>query len=74
MKEYIVGKLSELVFHLDEVYHSVARRYSHVTLLACISAMGDALTPKVIMAVAFPGYTTNISQALDLVFLGAMKC
>jgi hypothetical protein len=121
-----VGRLSQLVFHL--------------TLLACISALGDALTPRVItgvpirdsicytelgqneyrllwqrsppdldeklffkyiadavvlmdpapahrsdrvlrglgendiLTVACPGYTTNMSQALNLVFLGAMKC
>jgi hypothetical protein len=142
----------------DEVYHSVSRRYRHVTLLACVSAAGDALTPMVIsgppirdslwtkglrqdedamvrqrnpayvseelffeymttvfipyvanirqrpefenepavllmdsalphvservlrllgenkiMAIVFPAHTTNIFQALDLVFFGALK-
>jgi hypothetical protein len=32
----------------DEVYHSVSRKYRHVTLMACVSAAGDALTPMVI--------------------------
>jgi hypothetical protein len=32
----------------DQVFHSVARRYRHVTLLACVSAAGDALTPMII--------------------------
>jgi hypothetical protein len=74
MREHIVGKLSELVFNVDEVgssesgdwkprkviaskvvapddiYHSVARRYRHVTLFACASAAGDALTPMIITA------------------------
>jgi hypothetical protein len=142
----------------EDVYHSVARIYGHVTLLACVSATGDALTPMVmsgatirdsiwrtglrrdedlllrhrspayidenlfheyisevlipyvanlrekpefaneiaillmdsapahrservlrllgenrILAVVFPAHTTNILQALDLVFFGAMK-
>jgi hypothetical protein len=32
----------------EDVYHSAALRYSHVTLLACVSAAGDAFTPMVI--------------------------
>jgi hypothetical protein len=28
----------------DDIYRSVARRYRHMTLLACISAAGDAPT------------------------------
>jgi hypothetical protein len=32
----------------DEVYHLVSRRYRHLTLLACVSAGGDALTPMVL--------------------------
>jgi hypothetical protein len=32
----------------EDVYHSVGRRYGHVTLVTCISAAGDALTPKLI--------------------------
>jgi hypothetical protein len=32
----------------DDVYHSVARRYRHATLLACVSVGGDALTPMLI--------------------------
>jgi hypothetical protein len=36
------------VIPADEMYHSVSRRYRHVTLLACVSAVGDALTPIVI--------------------------
>lgn len=32
----------------EDVYHSVTRRYKHLTLLACVSAAGDALTPMVI--------------------------
>jgi hypothetical protein len=29
----------------DDVYHPVRPRYRHMTLLACVSAAGDALTP-----------------------------
>jgi hypothetical protein len=32
----------------DDVYHPVSRRYRHLTLLACVSAGGDALTPMVL--------------------------
>jgi hypothetical protein len=32
----------------DQVFHSISRRYHHVTLLACVSAAGHALTPMVI--------------------------
>jgi hypothetical protein len=32
----------------DDLYHSVQWRYRHVTLLACVSAAGDVLTPMVI--------------------------
>jgi hypothetical protein len=38
----------------DDVYHSVSRRYRPVTLLACISAVGDALTPTIISASPIP--------------------
>jgi hypothetical protein len=30
------------------VFHPVSRKYRHVTLLACVSAAGDALTPMII--------------------------
>jgi hypothetical protein len=33
----------------DQVFHSASRRYRHVTLLACVSAAGDALAPMVIL-------------------------
>jgi hypothetical protein len=33
-----------------DVYHPVSRRHRHMTLLACVSAAGDALTPLVITA------------------------
>jgi hypothetical protein len=29
----------------EDVHHAVSRRHCHVTLLACVSAAGDALTP-----------------------------
>jgi hypothetical protein len=32
----------------QDVYHSVARRYGHLTLHACVSVAGDAFTPMVI--------------------------
>jgi hypothetical protein len=32
----------------DDVYHQVSRKYRHLTLLACVSAGGDALTPMVL--------------------------
>jgi hypothetical protein len=32
----------------DNVYHSVSRRYRHLTLPACVSAGGDTLTPMVL--------------------------
>jgi hypothetical protein len=32
----------------DDVYHPVSRRYQHLTLLASVSAGGDALTPMVL--------------------------
>ena len=32
----------------EDVYHAVSRRHRHVTLLACVSAAGDALTPMLI--------------------------
>jgi hypothetical protein len=31
-----------------EVFHAVSRRYRHVTLLACVSAVGDSLIPIII--------------------------
>jgi hypothetical protein len=34
----------------EEVDHPVSRRHRHMTLLACVSASGDALTPLVITA------------------------
>jgi hypothetical protein len=37
----------------DQVFHSVSRRCHHVTLLACVSAAGDALTPMVISGPPF---------------------
>jgi hypothetical protein len=72
MKVHEAGKLSELVFNLDElgsadwddrkvktlmvpaevrkedVYLAVSRRHRRVTLLACVSATGDALTPMLV--------------------------
>jgi hypothetical protein len=36
----------------DDVYHSVQRRYRHVTLLACVSAAGDTVTLMVISGAA----------------------
>jgi hypothetical protein len=38
----------------DDVYHSVSRRYRHVTLLACIAAAGDTLTPMIISVSPIP--------------------
>jgi hypothetical protein len=32
----------------DDVYHTISRRQRHITLLACVSAAGDALTPMLI--------------------------
>jgi hypothetical protein len=32
----------------EDVYHAVSRRHAHVTLLACVSTAGDALTPMLI--------------------------
>jgi hypothetical protein len=32
----------------DDIFHPVSRRYSHATILACVSAAGDALTPMII--------------------------
>jgi hypothetical protein len=32
----------------DDIFHPVSRRYSHATLLACVSAASDALTPMII--------------------------
>jgi hypothetical protein len=32
----------------EDVYHSVSRRHRHVTLLTCLSAAGDSLTPMII--------------------------
>jgi hypothetical protein len=32
----------------EDVFHSVSRRHRHTTLLACISAAGDAMTPMLI--------------------------
>jgi hypothetical protein len=43
----------------EDVYHPVSRRYRHMTLLAGLSASGDALTPLVIAA-------SPISDALGL--------
>jgi hypothetical protein len=78
MKSVVEGKLSELVFNLDEVgfsdwedrkprtvivppsvspddvYHPVSRKYRHSTLLACVSAAGDALTPMIIVGSIIP--------------------
>jgi hypothetical protein len=34
----------------DNVYHPVSRRYQHLTLIACITTRGDALTPMVLMS------------------------
>jgi hypothetical protein len=32
----------------EDVHHAVSRRHRHVTLLACVSAAGDALTPLIV--------------------------
>jgi hypothetical protein len=32
----------------DDMYHSVSRRYRHVTLLACVSVAEDVLMPMII--------------------------
>jgi hypothetical protein len=34
----------------EDVYHPVSRRHRHMTLLSCVSAWDDALTPLVITA------------------------
>jgi hypothetical protein len=34
--------------HKEDVYHAVSRRHRHITLLAYVSAAGDALTPMLI--------------------------
>jgi hypothetical protein len=31
--------------HKEDVYHVVSRRHRHITILACVSAASDALTP-----------------------------
>jgi hypothetical protein len=38
----------------DDVDTPVSRRYRHITLLVCVSAAGDALTPMIIMGSATP--------------------
>jgi hypothetical protein len=38
----------------DDVYHPVSRRYRHVTLLVCVSAAGDGLTPWINSASPVP--------------------
>ena len=72
MHKHVDGRLSELVFNLDEVgtsswedrkpkkvfvdanirstnvYNSVTRKATHMTLLTCISAAGDSPTPMLI--------------------------
>jgi hypothetical protein len=40
--------LAPVAVSAGEMFHSVSRRYRHVTLLACVSAAGDALTPMII--------------------------
>jgi hypothetical protein len=52
----------------DDVYHSVARRYGHVTLLACVSAAGDALTPMVSSGAEIPDsiWRTRLRQNEDV--------
>lgn len=32
----------------NNVYHSISRKMQHVTMLVCVSAAGDALTPMII--------------------------
>jgi hypothetical protein len=32
----------------DEIYHSISRKYRHVTLLACVSVAEDVLMPMII--------------------------
>ena len=72
MHKPVDGRLSELVFNLDEVgtsswedrkpkeafvdsnirstnvYHSVTRKETQMTLLVCVSAAGESLTPMLI--------------------------
>jgi hypothetical protein len=52
----------------DQVFHSVSRRCRHVTLLACISAAGDALTPMVISGPPFHDslWATGLHQDEDV--------
>jgi tRNA(Ser,Leu) C12 N-acetylase TAN1 len=39
----------------EDVYHPVSRRHRYVTLLACVSASGDALTPLAITSSPISG-------------------
>jgi hypothetical protein len=36
----------------DDIFHPISRRYSHITILACVSVAGDALNPMIIMGVS----------------------
>jgi hypothetical protein len=36
----------------EDVFHAVSRRHRHTTLLACLSAAGDSLTPMIVTASA----------------------
>jgi hypothetical protein len=40
--------LAPVTVSAGEAFHSVSRRYRYVTLLTCVSAAGDALTPMII--------------------------
>jgi hypothetical protein len=62
---HVTVKVAELVFNLDEllasadvakedVYHAVSRRHRHVTLLPCVSATTETLTPLLITASPIP--------------------
>jgi hypothetical protein len=38
--------------HREDMYHSVSKCHDHMTLLACLSAAGDSLTPMIVTASA----------------------
>jgi hypothetical protein len=40
--------LAPVTVSAGDVFHCVSRQYRHVTLLACVSATGDALTPMIV--------------------------
>jgi hypothetical protein len=54
----------------DNVYHSVSRRYRHLTLLACVSAGGDTLTPMVLTGFPIRDeiWSTELREDEDVMF------